>query len=350
MKVLITGTAGFIGYHLVDKLTELGHEVVGLDNINDYYELSLKYSRLKNQGVFQEEIEYNKKITSKNKAKYSFIKLNLEDYANMLSVFKNENFDVVINLAAQAGVRHSLEDPHVYVSSNLVGFMNILECCRHTKVKHLLYASSSSVYGLNESFPFSTHNNVDHPISIYAASKKANELMAHSYSYLYNLPTTGLRFFSVYGTWGRPDMALFQFTKAILAGNPIEVYNNGEMERDFTYVDDIVSGIVKIASKTPEPNPLWDGKNPDPASSPAPYRIYNIGNNKPVMLLDFIKAIERELGLEAKMIFKPMQPGDVAKTCADANDIIEEFGYMPGISVNDGVGKFVKWYKSYYKQ
>ena len=348
MKVLITGTAGFIGFHLVEKLTSMGLDVVGLDNINDYYEVALKYARLNNQGILQEKIVYNKIISSNNKVNYKFIQLNLEDYANVFNVFKNEKFDIVINLAAQAGVRHSLENPHVYVSSNLVGFMNVLECCRLTNVKHLLYASSSSVYGLSEQFPFSTHNNVDHPISIYAASKKANELMAHSYSYLYKLPTTGLRFFSVYGTWGRPDMALFQFTKAILAGNPIEIYNNGEMERDFTYIDDIISGIEKLASKIPAGNEKWDSKNPDPASSPAPYRIFNIGNNKPVKLLDFVNAIEFELGIKAVKIFKPMQPGDVAKTCADANDLIAEYGYKPGVPVDEGVKRFVQWYRSYY--
>ncbi|WP_292662572.1 NAD-dependent epimerase, partial [Nitratifractor sp.] len=288
MKILVTGTAGFIGFHLAKRLLERGDEVVGLDNINDYYDVRVKYGRLRETGIEGDEtIEYAKPIKSQKYGNYTFTKLNLEDRAAIEELFEKERFDAVCNLAAQAGVRYSLTNPHAYVDSNIVGFVNLLEACRHTDVGHLAYASSSSVYGLNETMPFSVHDNVDHPISLYAASKKSNELMAHTYSHLYNLPTTGLRFFTVYGPWGRPDMALFLFTKAILEGRPIDVYNYGEMQRDFTYIDDIVEGLVRVIDRPPKGNPDWSGKHPDPGSSKAPYKIYNIGNNHPVKLMDF---------------------------------------------------------------
>lgn len=348
MKILVTGTAGFIGYHLTSALLGRGDVVVGLDNINDYYDVNLKYDRLKDHGIDRKDVEWNKKVQSASHPKYSFIRMNLQDKENMERLFEEEQFDAVCNLAAQAGVRYSLINPHSYINSNIVGFLNILEGCRHNSVKHLVYASSSSVYGLNESMPFSTSDNVDHPVSLYAASKKSNELMAHSYSHLYNLPSTGLRFFTVYGPWGRPDMALFLFTKAMLSGEPIKIFNNGEMIRDFTYVDDIVTGIINVIDSAPIPNGGWDGRTPDPACSKAPYKIYNIGNNSPVNLMDFVKAIEVSLGIEAEKIFMPMQPGDVRATYADVQDLVDSFNYKPETTIRYGIEEFTKWYRSYY--
>ncbi|WP_456432422.1 NAD-dependent epimerase [Nitratifractor sp.] len=349
MKILVTGTAGFIGFHLARRLLERGDEVVGIDNVNDYYDVRVKYGRLRETGIEGDEtIEYAKPVRSVKYDGYTFVKLNLEDRAAIEELFERERFDAVCNLAAQAGVRYSLVNPHAYVDSNLVGFVNILEGCRHTGVKHLAYASSSSVYGLNESMPFSVHDNVDHPISLYAASKKANELMAHTYSHLYGLPTTGLRFFTVYGPWGRPDMALFLFTKAILEGRPIDVYNYGEMKRDFTYIDDIVEGVVRVIDHPPEGNPDWSGETPDPGSSRAPYKIYNIGNNNPVKLMDFITAIEKAIGKEAQKNLLPIQPGDVPATWADVSDLIEDLGYKPATPVEEGVRRFVEWYREFY--
>ncbi len=329
MKVLVTGAAGFIGFHVAQKLLARGDQVVGLDNLNDYYDVNLKLARLA-------QIEHLPGFT--------FAKLDLQDRPAMEALFATHRFDAVINLAAQAGVRYSLENPHAYVDSNIVGFTNILECCRHHKIGHLVYASSSSVYGMNSAMPFSIHDNVDHPISLYAASKKANELMAHTYSHLFGLPTTGLRFFTVYGPWGRPDMALFLFTKAILAGEPIKVFNNGQMQRDFTYIDDIVEGVMRVTDKTATPNPAWDGASPDPGTSSAPYRLFNIGNNNPVMLTDFIGAIEKALGRTAERELLPMQPGDVAATYADIDDLIEAVDYRPQTPVQEGIDNFVAWY------
>ena len=350
MKILVTGSAGFIGFHLVNKLVNEGYEVVGLDSINDYYDVNLKYNRLKDAGIKKDEIEYNTFIESSRHSNYRFVKLSLEDEVNIKELFKNEKFDKVCNLAAQAGVRYSIENPKAYIDSNIIGFMNILEGCRHNKVSHLLYASSSSVYGLNETMPFSVSHNVDHPVSLYAASKKSNELMAHTYSHLFNLSTTGLRFFTVYGPWGRPDMALFLFTKAILEGKPIDVYNHGNMERDFTYVDDIVEGLFRIIEKdAPKGNQEWSGLNPDPSSSQAPYKVYNIGNNNPVKLLDFIDAIEQSIGKKAVKNLLPIQPGDVPKTWADVEHLIDDYGYKPNTSIEEGVSRFVNWYKEYYK-
>ena len=296
MRILVTGTAGFIGFHLAKKLLERGDEVIGLDSINDYYDINVKYGRLTETGIEKEKIEYAEFVQSSKYPNYKFVQLNLEDRKAVLELFEKEKFDKVVNLAAQAGVRYSIENPFAYIESNINGFINILEGCRHNNVKHLAYASSSSVYGLNEQMPFSTSSNVDHPMSLYAATKKSNELMAHTYSHLYNLPTTGLRFFTVYGPWGRPDMALFLFTKAALEGKTIDVFNNGDMLRDFTYIDDIVEGVVRVTDNPAKSNPNWNGKNPDPSTSSAPYKIYNIGNNNPVKLMDFIEAIEKTLG------------------------------------------------------
>ena len=348
MKILVTGTAGFIGSFLAVRLLERGDEVIGLDCINDYYDVKIKYGRLKNAGISQEKISYNTLIQSEKYPNYRFINLKLEDRENLFALFKNEKFDKVCNLAAQAGVRYSLVNPYAYIDSNIVGFVNILEACRHHNIKHLAYASSSSVYGLNEGMPFSTSDNVDHPISLYAASKKSNELMAHTYSYLFNLPTTGLRFFTVYGPWGRPDMALFLFTKAILEDKAIDVFNNGEMLRDFTYIDDIVEGVVRVIDNIPTPNPQWNGKNPDPHSSKAPYKIYNIGNNNPVKLMDFIEAIEKEVGKTAQKNMLPLQPGDVPATYANVNDLVSELNYKPNTSIQIGIKNFVKWYREFF--
>ncbi|MBN2611591.1 MAG: NAD-dependent epimerase [Bacteroidales bacterium] len=348
MKILVTGSAGFIGYHLVNRLLAEGHEVTGLDSINDYYDVSLKYARLADAGISRDNIVYNTYVVSTKNIAYRFIQMNLEDEENISRLFKSEKFDRVCNLAAQAGVRYSLKNPRAYINSNIIGFLNILEGCRHSQVPHLVYASSSSVYGLNEKMPFSVKDNVDHPVSLYAASKKSNELMAHTYSSLFGLATTGLRFFTVYGPWGRPDMALFIFTKAILGGNPIEVYNNGKMERDFTYIDDIVEGVYRIILSLPKGNGNWSGLQPDPSCSRAPYRLYNIGNNNPVKLMDFIEAIEKATGRKAQKTMMPIQPGDVVKTWADVDALIQDFNYKPNTSVTEGIRKFVEWYRGYF--
>jgi len=349
MKILITGTAGFIGFHLATKLISRGDEIVGLDSINDYYDIRVKYGRLEMTGISQEKIEYNQLIQSSIHPNYQFIQLNLEDKENLQKLFSEQKFDRVINLAAQAGVRYSLTHPEAYMDANIVGFLNILECCRHHQIQHLTYASSSSVYGLNENQPFSTKDNVDHPISLYAASKKANELMAHTYSHLYKIPTTGLRFFTVYGPWGRPDMALFLFTKAILENRPIDVFNYGEMQRDFTYVDDIVEGIIRVNDNPPKENPDWDPNSDDASVSSAPYKIYNIGNNNPVKLMDFITAIENKLGIIAEKNMLPIQAGDVPSTYADVSDLIRDLDYKPETTIQEGIDKFVDWYREFFK-
>lgn len=346
MKVLITGAAGFIGFHLADALAKRGERVVGLDNINDYYDVNLKFARLGELGFKRENIEFGKLVVSQSRPNLSFIRADLSDYSALRAVFERENFDCVVNLAAQAGVRYSLSNPQAYINSNISGFTNILECCRHCGVKNLVYASSSSVYGLNSAMPFSTHVGADHPISLYAASKKSNELMAHVYSHLFGLPTTGLRFFTVYGPWGRPDMALFLFTDAAIKGKSIGVFNNGEMSRDFTFIDDIVAGVIKCVDHPARANSSWEGL--DPATSSAPYKIYNIGNNSPVKLMDYIKAVEDALGVQIQKNFLPMQPGDVPETYADVSDLVSDFGYKPSTSVQDGVAKFVAWYRRYY--
>ena len=332
MNVLVTGAAGFIGFHVAQKLLARGDQVVGLDNLNDYYDVKLKLARLK-------QIE--------DAPGFTFAKIDLQDRPAMDALFEEHDFDAVINLAAQAGVRYSLENPQAYIDSNIVGFTNILECCRHHKIGHLVYASSSSVYGMNTAMPFSIHDNVDHPISLYAASKKSNELMAHTYSHLYGIPTTGLRFFTVYGPWGRPDMALFLFTRAILAGEPIQVFNEGNMQRDFTYIDDIVEGIVRVLDRPATANPDWSGEKPDPGTSSAPSRLYNIGNNNPEQLDDFILAIEQALGKKAERILLPMQPGDVAATYADVDDLVSAVDYQPQTTIQAGIDRFVAWYLDY---
>ena len=336
MKILVTGAAGFIGYHLCEKLLEQGYEVIGLDNINDYYDVNLKYNRLKQLGIAKNDAQvFLKKCSgSTHGNKFSFVRMNLEDREALPHLFNDEKIDRVCNLAAQAGVRYSIENPETYIDSNIVGYLNLLECCRHNKVEHLVYASSSSVYGLNEKIPFSTSDSVDHPISLYAASKKSNELMAHTYSHLFGFATTGLRFFTVYGPWGRPDMALFLFTDAIANGKPIKVFNHGKMERDFTYVDDIVEGVVRILTKSTKNREL--------------YKIYNIGNNNAVKLTSFIDAIENSMGQKAEKELMPMQPGDVERTWADVDDLIRDYEYQPNTSVTDGVQRFVEWYKGYY--
>jgi UDP-glucuronate 4-epimerase len=333
-KVLITGAAGFIGFHLSQRLLADGVTVVGLDNLNDYYDVNLKKARL---AVLQ------------NQADFQFALLDLADRQGLDALFAAHAFDVVVNLAAQAGVRYSLVNPQAYVDANIVGFVNILECCRHNQVRHLVFASSSSVYGANTHMPFSVHDNVDHPVSLYAASKKANELMAHTYSHLYGLNCTGLRFFTVYGPWGRPDMALFLFTRAILKGQPIQVFNEGRMQRDFTYIDDIVEGVVRVMGRLPAPNPAWTGERPDPGTSYAPYRIYNIGNNQPVPLMTFIETIEKALGREARKEMLPLQPGDVPATYADIDDLVRDVGFRPATPIAEGIARFIAWYREYYK-
>lgn len=348
MKILITGTAGFIGFNLARSLLQRGDEVVGIDAINDYYDVNLKYARLKELGIAKEDIGYGKQTSSKTMPKHSFYQVNLEDKEALFKIFEAEKPDAVCNLAAQAGVRYSLTNPFAYIDSNITGFINILEGCRHNNVENLCYASSSSVYGLNEEMPFSVHDNVDHPISLYAASKKSNELMAHTYSHLFGIKTTGLRFFTVYGPWGRPDMALFLFTKAILEGKPIDVFNNGNMRRDFTYIDDIVSGIIGVIDNPAKPNSDWSGKNPDPSTSKAPYRVYNIGNNSPVSLMEFIEAIEENLGKKAEKNFLPLQPGDVPATYADISDLARDTGYTPKTGVKEGIKNFIEWYRAFY--
>lgn len=347
-RILVTGAAGFIGFHLAKKLIARGDFVVGLDSLNDYYELDLKHARLAQLGIDHSRILPGELISGAQ-ANFSFVQMNLDDLSGLDQLFQDQDFDVVINLAAQAGVRYSLINPHAYINSNIVGFVNVLECCRHHKTKHLVYASSSSVYGLNTEMPFSTAHNVDHPVSLYAASKKSNELMAHTYSHLYGLPTTGLRLFTVYGPWGRPDMAPFLFTKAILAGEPIKVFNEGKMIRDFTFVGDIVAGIVLVADRIPAPNPNWNPALADPARSSAPYRIYNIGNNLPVSLAEFIAATEKALGKVAIKQMMPMQPGDVVATFADVSDLEADTGYKPSTSIQEGMQRFVDWYRDYYQ-
>ncbi len=332
-NVLVTGAAGFIGYHLAKRLLANGCRVVGLDNLNPYYDVALKAARL-------EEL--------KSESNFTFFKFDLSDRKQLEDIFNGTEFDVVVNLAAQAGVRYSLENPHAYVDSNLVGFVNLLECCRHHAVPHLVFASSSSVYGANTTMPFSVHDNVDHPVSLYAATKKANELMAHTYSHLYGLPCTGLRFFTVYGPWGRPDMALFLFTQAILENKPIQVFNHGKMQRDFTYIDDIIEGVVRVMGRLPEANPNWQGDAPDPGTSYAPYKIYNIGNNQPVELLKFIEVIEAALGKKAKKQFMDLQPGDVVATYADVDDLMQDVGFKPATPIEKGVALFIEWYQRFY--
>lgn len=348
MKILVTGTAGFIGYHLARRLIERGDQVVGLDSINDYYDPAVKYGRLEQTGIVKKQIEYDKLMNSEKYENYQFIQLSLEDKQNLDRLFSHQKFDRVCNLAAQAGVRYSLINPQAYIDSNIVGFINVLESCRHNDIEHLAYASSSSVYGLNESMPFSTCDNVDHPVSLYAASKKSNELMAHTYSHLFGLPTTGLRFFTVYGPWGRPDMALFLFTKAILEDKPIDVFNHGKMRRDFTYIDDIVEGVIRVIDHPPVANPNWTGKTPDPSCSKAPYKVYNIGNSSPVELMDFIEAIEKSLGKQAQKNMMPIQPGDVPATWADVSDLVEDLDYRPDTPIQVGVDRFIDWYKNFY--
>ncbi len=335
MKILVTGTAGFIGYHLALKLLQRGDEVVGLDNINDYYDVNLKYARLNELGIDHNNLEDNKLLQSSVYPKHKFIKANLEDSDIINKLFETQKFDAVCNLAAQAGVRYSIENPHAYIQSNVVGFMNILEACKNNDVKNLSYASSSSVYGSNKELPFSTSHNVDHPISLYAATKKSNELMAHSYSHLFNISTTGLRFFTVYGPWGRPDMALFLFVKAALENKTIDVFNNGDMLRDFTYIDDIIEGVVRVID--------------NPRTTTSPYKVYNIGNNNPVKLMDFIEAIENKLGKIIDKNFMPLQAGDLPDTYADVTDLMKDFDYKPDTSIENGIGKFVDWYLEFYK-
>jgi UDP-glucuronate 4-epimerase len=349
-RVLVTGAAGFIGFHLVKSLVNNGDYVIGYDNINDYYDVNLKYGRLLECGIIKERIKEGELIPSLTYNNYSFIKADLEDSILLNKIFAESDFDYVINLAAQPGVRYSLENPQAYIQSNVVGFLNILEACRHFKIQHLVYASSSSVYGMNEKIPFSTSDNVDHPVSLYAATKKSNELMAHTYSHLYNIPTTGLRFFTVYGPWGRPDMALFLFTKAILDGEAIKVFNDGQLERDFTYIDDIVNGIIPVISNPAKGEGDWSGYNPDPSKSKAPYKLYNIGNSSPVKLLDFIEAVESSIGIEAKKEFLPMQPGDVYKTWADCSGLEKDFAYDSKTDIETGVKAFVNWYKRFYEK
>lgn len=332
-KFLVTGAAGFIGFHLTKRLIERGDQVVGIDNLNDYYDVNLKKARL---------------AQLEGRPGFRFEKISLEDREKILGLFKEERFDKVVNLAAQAGVRYSLTNPYAYIDANIVGFINILEGCRHSNVKHLAFASSSSVYGSNTKMPFSIHDNVDHPVSLYAATKKANELMAHTYSHLYKLPCTGLRFFTVYGPWGRPDMALFLFTRAIIEDRAIDVFNYGKMQRDFTYIDDIVEGVIRVSDRVAAPNPAWSGYESDPGTSSAPYRIYNIGNNNPVELMKFIEVLEDALGKKAVKNLLPLQPGDVPATYADVDDLIKDVGFRPETTIESGIRRFVEWYRGYY--
>jgi UDP-glucuronate 4-epimerase len=334
MKIMVTGAAGFIGSNLSLRLLERGDEVIGIDNLNDYYDVELKKARLERTRAYDG---------------FTDVRVSLEDKEAMDQVFKEHQPQRVVNLAAQAGVRYSLINPHSYIQTNIVGFLNILEGCRHNEVEHLVYASSSSVYGANTELPFSVHDNVDHPVSLYAASKKSNELMAHTYSHLFNLPTTGLRFFTVYGPWGRPDMALFMFTRNILAGKPIDVFNYGKHKRDFTYIDDIVEGVIRTLDHVAEPNPNWNSNQPDPATSMAPWRVYNIGNHQQVELMRYIEVLEECLGKKAEMNLLPLQPGDVPETFADVDALVEDVGYQPSTPIEEGIARFVKWYRDYYK-
>lgn len=348
MKILVTGTAGFIGYHLANRLLQEGHEVIGLDSINNYYDVSLKIGRLESAGIQGNQIAYKELLQSQTQPGYQFTQMHLEDEASLNRLFSEHQFDMVCHLAAQAGVRYSLKNPKAYIQSNIVGFGHILEACRHNKIKHLVYASSSSVYGLNKKMPFSTQDHVDHPVSLYAASKKSNELMAHTYSHLFGLPTTGLRFFTVYGPWGRPDMAIFLFTKAILKGEPIKVFNYGNMKRDFTYVGDVVEGLRRVIDSPPKKAMDWTEPEKEIGKSSAPYSVYNIGNNSPVRLLDFIEAIEQATGKNAKKEMLPIQPGDVEETYADVSSLMRDFGYQPKMELKEGVRRFVDWYRGYY--
>jgi len=348
LKILVTGTAGFIGSFLAKSLLSRNDTVVGIDSINDYYDVRVKYGRLEDAGIHMEGRKYGQEVVSRTYPNYRFIQQNLEDREKLHGLMQNEKFDVVVNLAAQAGVRYSLTNPYAYMDANILGFINILEGCRQFNVKNLVYASSSSIYGLNETLPFSVHHNVDHPISLYAASKKSNELMAHTYSHLFGISTTGLRFFTVYGPWSRPDMALFLFTKAIFEERPINVFNNGDMVRDFTYIDDIVTGVIHCIDKPAKSNPDWDGKSPDPGTSTAPYKIYNIGNNSPVKLTEFISAIEKAVGKSAKKNYLPLQAGDLPATYADVADLMTDFGYKPATDIQTGINNFVSWYREFY--
>ena len=349
MKILVTGVAGFIGSYVCKRLLNRGDEVVGIDNINAYYDVKLKYGRLRILGIEKEAVDWYRFVQSILFENFRFIRMDLKDKQAMQMLFANEYFDKVINLAAQAGVRYSIETPYAYEESNIDGFLNILEGCRHYQVKHLVYASSSSVYGLNGKVPFSENDSVAHPVSLYAATKKSNELMAHTYSHLYAIPTTGLRFFTVYGPWGRPDMSPFLFASAILNNRPIKVFNNGDMLRDFTYIDDIVEGVLRVIDHVPEPNLNWNDQNPEPSSSKAPYKIYNIGNSHPVKLMDFIEAIEKAIGHPADKIYFPMQPGDVYQTNADSTALERELGFKPNKSIIEGVRDTIDWYRSFYQ-
>jgi len=350
VKILVTGTAGFIGFHLAKRLLERGDEVVGLDNINDYYDVNLKYGRLHELGIEKDAIKEGEYTSSSRYTEHTFIKLDLANREAMDALFQREQFDAVCHLAAQAGVRYSLENPHAYIQSNIVGFMNILEGCRHYGVVNLSYASSSSVYGLNKSQPFKTSDHTDHPVSLYAATKKSNEMMAHTYSHLYGIQTTGLRFFTVYGPWGRPDMAPMLFADAMLNDRPIKVFNHGNMSRDFTYIDDIVSGIVKVIDNPATSNKQWSAECPTPESSSNPYRIYNIGNSSPISLMEFIETIEEALGVTAQKEMLPMQDGDVVSTYADVSALIEEFNYKPDTPLRKGIENFIIWYKNFYSK
>ena len=349
MKILVTGAAGFIGFYVCKGLLNRGDIVVGLDNINTYYDVSLKYGRLSALGIQQEYVDWYKFVQSNVYEQFRFIRMNLEDKQAMRMLFANEHFDKVVNLAAQAGVRYSIENPYAYVESNIDGFLNVLEGCRHYQVKHLVYASSSSVYGLNGKVPFSEKDSIAHPISLYAATKKSNELMAHTYSHLYGIPSTGLRFFTVYGPWGRPDMSPFLFADAMLHGRPIKVFNNGDMLRDFTYIDDIVEGVLRVIDHIPAPTPDWSAQAPDPSSSAAPYKIYNIGNSHPVKLMDFIHAIEEAIARPAEKIYLPMQPGDVYQTNADTSALQSELGFKPDKPIKEGGRETIDWYRSFYQ-
>ncbi len=346
-KILVTGSAGFIGYHLTKALLERGDTVIGYDNINDYYDVNLKYGRLNELGISRELVQDHQLVFSSQYPNFRFVKADLCDRDFLYQLFEEEQFDHVINLAAQAGVRYSVENPQAYINSNVQGFLNILEACRHYPVKHLVYASSSSVYGSNTAMPFSVHHHTDHPLSLYAATKKSNEMMAHTYSHLFNIATTGIRFFTVYGSWGRPDMALFLFAEAIRKGEKIKVFNHGKMERDFTYVGDIVNGVMAALDQPAKANKEFDTNFPDAGSSNAPYRLYNIGNNQPVKLLDYIEALEKAMGKTAEKEFLPMQPGDVQKTYADVQDLINDFNYQPNTPLDKGIGEFVEWFVTY---